>query len=82
MTKPLIAPADRTNDAGPPSQEPAFIYPSGELEDESDMSFPPTLKPTALQGNIITNIMEGQESSECPVTTHLSCNERRLNQPW
>ena len=82
MTKALIASVDRTNDAGPPSQGPAFIYPSGKLEDESDMSSPPTLKPTALQGKLITNIMEGQELSECPVTTHLSCNERRLDRLW
>jgi hypothetical protein len=53
-----------TDDAGPSSQGPAFDSPSDELEDESDIPSPPTLEPTALQGKLVTNTMEGESRLE------------------
>jgi hypothetical protein len=82
MTKATIAPVVRTNDVDSPSQGPAFDSPADELEDQSDMTSPLTLEPTALRGKLVTNTMEGRESSECLVTTHLSSDGRRLDRPW
>jgi hypothetical protein len=59
-----------------------YGFSSGELEDESDMTSPPTLDPTALRGKLVTNMMEGRESSDCLVTTHLSYDGRHLDRPW
>lgn len=60
--------AGGTNVAGSPPQGPAFDSPSGELEYKSDMTSPLTLEPTTLQGRLVTNTTDGQESSECLVT--------------
>jgi hypothetical protein len=82
MTGVLTAPAGKTNDVGSPPQGPAFDSPSSELEDERDMPYPLMLEPTAPRGKLITNTMEGSESSECLVTTHLPCDGRRLDRTW
>lgn len=68
MTRMPTALAGGTNIAGSPPQGPAFDSPSGELEDKSDMTSPLTLEPTTLRGRLVTNTMDGQESSECLVT--------------
>jgi hypothetical protein len=44
-------------------------------EDESDMTSPPMLEPTALQRKLVTGMTEEQERNEFLETTHLSCDE-------
>jgi hypothetical protein len=67
MTRAPTASVGRTNDACSPPQGPAFDSPSGELEDKTDMTSP-MLEPTTLRGKLVTDTMEGQESSEYLVT--------------
>lgn len=81
MTGVSTAPARRTSDVGLPPQGSAFDSPSGELEDESDMTSPPTLEPTVLRRKLVIEMIEEQERDEFPEATHLSHNERLLEQP-
>ena len=81
MTRVLTVPAGGTNDAGSPPQGLAFDSPSDELEDESNMTSPLMLEPTSLRGKLVTNTMEGRESSECLHTAHLFYDGRCLDRP-
>jgi hypothetical protein len=56
--------ADRADDLGSSSQGPALDSPSGELEDEFDMTCPPMLEPTALQGKTVTGTVKGRKLSK------------------
>lgn len=45
------------------------------------MTSPPTLEPTVLRRKLVIEMIEEQERDEFPEATHLSHNERLLEQP-
>jgi hypothetical protein len=88
MVRPMTAgalAASATGDVGTGSPPLGMTLdsPSTEVEgeDESDMTSPPMLDPTALRRRLVTGMTEEQERDEFQKTTHLSCGERLLERP-